>query len=129
MANLPISGLSAGSAVADTDLFPDVQTVGVGPVKVTGLQIKTYTSTSPTLVTPTLGVASGTSLTLSTPLGVASGGTGLTSLTAGYIPFGNGTGAFGNSSSLFWDSANSRDRKSTRLNSSHSQQSRMPSSA
>ena len=64
MANLPISGLSAGSAVADTDLFPDVQTVGVGPVKVTGLQIKTYTSTSPTLVTPTLGVADGTSLAL-----------------------------------------------------------------
>ena len=45
---------------------------------------------------------------LSGTVGVANGGTGLTSLTAGYIPFGNGTSAFGNSSSLFWDSANSR---------------------
>jgi len=33
-------------------------------------------------------------------LGVPNGGTGLTSLTAGYIPYGNGTGAF-NSSSVF----------------------------
>ena len=29
----------------------------------------------------------------------------------------------------YWDGAGKRDRKSTRLNSSHSQQSRMPSSA
>ncbi len=39
---------------------------------------------------------------------VTKGGTGLTSLTAGYIPFGNGTGALGNSSNLFWDAANGR---------------------
>jgi len=44
----------------------------------------------------------------STPITVPQGGTGLTSLTAGYIPFGNGTGAFGNSANLFWDSTNSR---------------------
>ena len=36
------------------------------------------------------------------------GGTGLTSLTAGYIPYGNGTSAFSSSSNLFWDGANSR---------------------
>lgn len=42
MANLPISGLASGAAVSDTDLFPDVQTGGVGPVKVTASQIKTY---------------------------------------------------------------------------------------
>jgi hypothetical protein len=36
------------------------------------------------------------------------GGTGLTSLTAGYIPFGAGTSAFGNSANLFWDSGNNR---------------------
>jgi hypothetical protein len=41
-------------------------------------------------------------------LPVANGGTGLTSLTAGYIPFGAGTSAFSSSSSLFWDSANNR---------------------
>lgn len=129
MTNKAISQLSAGSAIADTDLFPDVQTVGVGPVKVTGAQLKTFTSASPTLVTPVLGVATGTSLalggatigsnalavtgtatisgavTLSTALGVASGGTGITSLTAGRIPFGAGTSAFSSSSNLFWDTS------------------------
>ena len=64
MANTPISGLNPGVAISDTDLFPDVQTVGVGPVKVTGAQIKTYTSNSPTLVTPNIGAATGTSLAL-----------------------------------------------------------------
>lgn len=39
---------------------------------------------------------------------VANGGTGLATLTAGYIPYGAGTSAFGNSNSLFWDSANIR---------------------
>jgi len=36
-------------------------------------------------------------------VGVAYGGTGLTSLTAGYIPYGNGTSAFNSSSSLQFD--------------------------
>jgi hypothetical protein len=64
MTNKSISQLNSGSAVSDTDLFPDVQTVGIGPVKVTGAQIKTFTSNSPTLVTPAIGVATGTSLAL-----------------------------------------------------------------
>lgn len=34
---------------------------------------------------------------------VSFGGTGLNSLTAGYIPYGNGTGAFGNSANLTFD--------------------------
>lgn len=85
MANTRISDLTAGAAIADTDLFPDVQTVGVGPVKVTATQLKTYTSASPTLVTPNIGVASGTSLAL----GTASTTTGtLTIATSG----GAGTG-------------------------------------
>jgi len=41
-------------------------------------------------------------------LGVANGGTGLTSLTAGYIPYGNGTSAFGNESNLTYDDTNNR---------------------
>jgi len=41
-------------------------------------------------------------------LAVANGGTGLTSLTAGYIPYGNGTSAFGNESNLSYDSTNNR---------------------
>jgi len=35
-------------------------------------------------------------------VGVAYGGTGLTTLTAGYIPYGNGTGAFSSSSNLYF---------------------------
>jgi hypothetical protein len=42
----------------------------------------------------------------STAIGVASGGTGLTSLTAGYIPYGNGTSAFSSSSSLYFSGTN-----------------------
>ncbi len=36
-------------------------------------------------------------------IGVAYGGTGLTSLTAGYIPYGNGTGAFSSSSVFYYN--------------------------
>ena len=39
-------------------------------------------------------------------LPVANGGTGLTNLTAGYIPFGNGTNAFSSSSNLYFDGTN-----------------------
>jgi hypothetical protein len=39
-------------------------------------------------------------ITLSGTLNVANGGTGLTSLTANYIPYGNGTSAFQNSANL-----------------------------
>lgn len=56
----------------------------------------------------TPSTATGGAVTLAGTLNVANGGTGLTSLTAGYIPFGNGTSAFGNSANLFWDSANAR---------------------
>ena len=47
-------------------------------------------------------------ITLAGTLAVTNGGTGLTTLTSGYIPYGNGTSAFGSSANLFWDSANSR---------------------
>ena len=42
-------------------------------------------------------------ITLAGTLGVANGGTGLTSLTAGRIPYGNGTSAFSNSANLAYD--------------------------
>lgn len=45
-ASSTLSGLSAGGAISDTDLFYDVQTVGVGGVKVTGAQLKTYLGTT-----------------------------------------------------------------------------------
>jgi hypothetical protein len=46
-------------------------------------------------------------VTLAGTLVVSNGGTGLTTLTAGYIPYGNGTSAFGSSSNLFWNSSTS----------------------
>jgi hypothetical protein len=45
MANKSISQLTAGSAISGTDIFPDVQTAGVGPVKVTATQLGTYVLT------------------------------------------------------------------------------------
>jgi len=39
-------------------------------------------------------------------LGVANGGTGLTSLTAGYIPYGNGTSAFSSNAGLTFNGTN-----------------------
>lgn len=62
MANTSISNLAAGAAVSATDVVPNVQTAGVGPVKTTAAQLKTFMSSSPTLVTPTLGVATATSI-------------------------------------------------------------------
>jgi hypothetical protein len=51
---------------------------------------------------------SGNATNVTGTVAVGNGGTGLTTLTAGYIPYGNGTSAFGSSANLFWDSTNSR---------------------
>ena len=56
---------------------------------------------------PTFGAVSLTA-DVSGTLPVANGGTGLTTLTAGYIPYGNGTSAFGNESNLSYDATNNR---------------------
>ena len=47
MPDKSISQLTAGVAVSDTDLLPNVQVVGVGPVKTTAAQIKSYVNTNP----------------------------------------------------------------------------------
>lgn len=47
-------------------------------------------------------------VTVAGTLVVGNGGTGLATLTAGRIPFGAGTSAFGNSANLFYDSVNIR---------------------
>ena len=101
--NLEVSGTESGSN-AGADLF-----------------IRTYTDAGALIETPlsivrSTGVTTIKSLTLTNALSVANGGTGITSLTAGRIPFGNGTSAFGSSSNLYWESANNRlwiDRNDT----------------
>jgi len=62
MADSKLSALSAAAAVADADLFYTTQS-NVS-LKQTASALKTYASASPTLVTPAIGVASGTSLAL-----------------------------------------------------------------
>ena len=57
-----------------------------------------YTSSTKYQYNPSTGVLSVTGLSLTNPLTVANGGTGLSSLTANYIPYGNGTGAYSSSS-------------------------------
>jgi hypothetical protein len=95
MANSKITALtSATTPLAGTEVLPVVQSSTTKQVSVANL---------------TAGRAvTAASLSLTTALPVASGGTGLSSLIAGYIPFGAGTSAFGSSANLFWDSANFR---------------------
>lgn len=86
--SIPLSELDANF---NTPVTIGSTTVGLG-------------NTVSTLTNVTLSNATITSV--STPITVSQGGTGLTSLTAGYIPYGNGTSAFSSSSSLYFDGTN-----------------------
>jgi hypothetical protein len=96
MADVKISALPlATTPLAGTEVLPIVQSATTDQVSVANLTAgRSVSAASLTLTT--------------TPLAVGSGGTGLSTLTAGYIPYGNGTSAFGSSVNLFWDSANAR---------------------
>ena len=72
----------------------------VGTVYSVGMTVPAFLSITGTPVTGTGTLAIGLS---GTPLPIANGGTGLTTLTAGYIPYGNGTGAFSSSANMTFD--------------------------
>lgn len=76
--------------------------IGLGSVENTALSTWAGSTNITTLGTIATGTWSGSTIA------VSKGGTGLTSLPTGYIPFGNGTNAFGSSITLFWDNTNSR---------------------
>jgi hypothetical protein len=84
-------------------------------ITTTGISVGTFTFTaSPAvgalMVSDASGVGSWKTLNnlTSGTLPVARGGTGIATLTAGYLPFGNGTGALLSDSNLFWDNTNKR---------------------
>lgn len=66
MANTRFSDLAAGAAIADADLFPVVQTVGVGAVKVTFTQVKEWVQD---VMNATLVGGSNISITYNDPAG------------------------------------------------------------
>lgn len=83
MSDTKISALPAFSSVGDADIFPG-DPAGAAPTsKATAAQIKTYTSASPTLVTPNLGTPSAGVLTNAT--GLPEGGLALTDITTNNV--------------------------------------------
>jgi len=94
-AGYTLNTLGTGAGISVTD--------GAGTIVVANTGVLSF-SAGTTGLTPsasTTGV-----VTLAGTLVTANGGTGITSLTAGYIPFGAGTSAFNSSANLFWDNTN-----------------------
>lgn len=89
-----VHGISAAAATVldDATVAAMVDTLGGAASSGSGGLARI---TSPTFVTPTLGVASATSLTLGTPLAVAQGGSGRNTATTAYGLLAAGTTATG----------------------------------
>jgi len=108
LTNKTISGSSNTiSNIGNSSLSNSSITIGSTSVSLgaTASTIAGLTLTSPTInggtstATQNLANVTGT-------LVVGNGGTGLTSLSSGYIPYGNGTSAFSSSSSLYFSGTN-----------------------
>jgi hypothetical protein len=97
------TGVSVAVGEKCTVYFNGTDYVKVASSTADGVTTIDFSSTGLTPATATSGA-----VTVAGTLVVGNGGTGLTSLTAGYIPFGAGTSAFGNSANLFWDNTNAR---------------------
>lgn len=114
--NVSVTGGNVSANLSGSTNVPVANAVGTLAVGHGGTGVTTSTgsgnvvlSTSPSLTTPVLGTPTSGNLSNCTNIPVANatgtlvvsnGGTGITSLTANYIPYGNGTSAF-NSSSAF----------------------------
>jgi hypothetical protein len=104
--NIGTGGLSGSTTAINIGSANGTTTTFSGTVNLPSTSAVTSFSAGTTGFTPSSATTG--AVTLAGTLNVANGGTGLTTLTAGYIPFGSGTSAFGNSVNLFWDSANAR---------------------
>jgi hypothetical protein len=94
MADLKISALTASTTpLAGTEVLPIVQSGTTKQVSVANLTAGRAVSAASLALT-------------TTPLPVGSSGTGLTSLTANYIPYGDGTSAFSSSANLNYNGTN-----------------------
>ena len=92
MSNLPISSLSSGTAVSVTDIFPDVQSVGLGPVQITAGQLQAFVGTNLSLSNPVLltGISINGIYTISFPLTAGSAGQVLSTNGSGSTSWVNG---------------------------------------
>lgn len=84
MTDMTMRTLTVGGAISNGDLFITRQGANVTDSSITGTQIKTYVSASPTLVTPNLGTPSAGTLTNCTGLPIS---TGVSGLAAGIATF------------------------------------------
>jgi len=115
--NLDASGLLSATAGLGTGIptflaTPSSANLAAAVTGETGSGALVF-ATSPSLTTPNLGTPSAINLSNATALPLATavsgtlavnnGGTGLTSLTAHYIPYGNGTSAYSSSAALTYD--------------------------